>query len=409
VILLTVGAVTLVAALVVGFGAYRELIGFPSSPVAYANSDAITLKQFSDTLTDEMRSLQSQISQSSNNPNQASAQIQELINAQEKLPETVLDKEIENSLVRQEAAKRGVTIPPSDVDNRINEVLSANRAIINAPTPTTTSTVTPTSTPTETPEGFDPTPTATRTETVGPGTPTSTLDPSIPTLTRTPFPTRPTATPIVTPTMAPTMAPNEYQEAYKSLQPQLRNESQYRRGIELELLRKKLRESLGASLPTSGPEAHVQRLVTSTKDEATVALIQINQDYPFEELAAQAAERPIQGLQSGDLGWVAKGAQTKEFDDLVFSNDTTLNEWSQPFQAGSHWEIVRVLERKDGPYDDQNLERMKDRRFQEWLDDAKQSQDIRRDLSPEERKWAVDRASKGIFQTDDGTGRTPRR
>jgi parvulin-like peptidyl-prolyl isomerase len=205
------------------------------------------------------------------------------------------------------------------------------------------------------------------------------------------------------------MVANEYQDAYKSLQPQLRNETQYRRGIELELVRKKLRESLGADLPRSGPQAHVQRLVTSTKDEATVALIQINQDYPFEELAAQAAERPIQGLRSGDLASVAKGAESKEFDDLVFSNDTALNEWSQPFQAASHWEIVRVLGRTDGPYDDQNLEKMKDRRYQEWLDNAKQSQDIRRDLSPQERQWAVDRASKGIFQTDDGTGRTPRR
>jgi parvulin-like peptidyl-prolyl isomerase len=145
----------------------------------------------------------------------------------------------------------------------------------------------------------------------------------------------------------------------------------------------------------------VLRIAASTSDEAKVALLQLNQfDYPLEEIVAQTQDRPAEGTRSGDLGWVAQGAQTREFDQVVFSPNTPLNQWSDdPFKASNHFEVVNVLERRDdGEYDKANIEMMKDRAFKEWLDAQKQSDEVQRDLSPQERQWAVDRASKGIFE-----------
>jgi parvulin-like peptidyl-prolyl isomerase len=209
----------------------------------------------------------------------------------------------------------------------------------------------------------------------------------------------------VTPTTPPTLAPDEYQKAYDEVKPLIKSESDYRSNIELQLLRQRLRDAIGASVPTSGPQARVQRIVTSTRDEARVALIQIEQGFPLEEVAGQANERPAEGTLSGDLGWVAKGAQAREFDDVVFSDETPLNQWTEPFSAGNHWETVYVLERGTGTYDQSNIEKMKDRAFREWLDAAKQSSEVQRELSPQERQWAVDRASKGIFETTTDTTR----
>jgi hypothetical protein len=326
--------------------------------------------------------------------------IQSLISAQETLPEDVLEKQIESTLIRQEAARRGVIIPPNEVDRKINENLSIQRAILAQPTSTPTETPTPRPTRTPFPEGFEPSPTATPTPTWDPTMPTATRDPLTPTATREPFPTRPSATPVLSPTPAPTLDAQEFDKAWGELRPLLRSESLYRQGIELDLIRPKLRDAVGASVPTSGPQAHVLRLSTSTKDEAKVALIQLlDFNYEFEELVAQTSERPAGGRVSGDLGWVAKGAEAREFDDVVFGSNLPLGEWTpEPFQAGNHWEIVRVLERREGPYDEKNLNQMRDRAFEEWLEGAKQSDEIRRDLGAQERQWAVDRASKGIFE-----------
>jgi parvulin-like peptidyl-prolyl isomerase len=384
----------------VTFGTYREVYGFPSEPVAYVRDQRITLRTFTTALGSEMRNLQSQISGAQNNPAQAQNQIQRLMDAQEKLPEEVLERQIESSLIRSEAERRGITIPPSDVDAEINKNLSVQRDVLNQPTATQTSTATPRPSLTPTPEGFEPSPTSTPTPTLDPAEPTATLDPLTPTLTRTPFPTRPTITPVVSPTVPPTLSKDEFDKAYHdNLLPILKSESDYRSTIELQLERQRLRDAIGADVPTSGPRARVQRIVTSTRDEARVALIQVEQGFPIEEIAGQANERPAEGTLSGDLGWVARGAETREFDQVVFSDDTPLNQWTEPFASGNHWETVQVLERGTGPYDDRNLDKMKDRAFKEWLDSAKQGPDIQRDLSPQERQWAVDRASKGIFET----------
>ena len=392
------------ALLVVGFGAFRELVAFPREPVALVANEPVTLRTFTDALSDEMRSLQGQIAagaRDETNPNAVSGQVNRLIESQEKLPEEVLEKQIEVAILRQEGRNRGIIVSSADIDGKINEFLSIQRELLNLPTPTQTLTATPRPTSTPTPEGFDPSPTPTPTATPDPLTPTATLDPAIPTLTRTPFPTRPTATPIVTATIPPTFPPSDFNKAYETLRSGLRSEDRYRSGIELDLIRERLRQSMGANIPTEGQQARVRRISTSTKDEATIARLQLTQfDYPFEEVLAQASERPAQGRTSGDLGWVAFGAETKEFDEIVFNPETPLNEWTEPFAAANHFEIVQILDRNPrGPYDRANQERMRDRIFREWLEERKLRQDIERDLSAQERQWAVDRASKGIIET----------
>ena len=156
-----VGGIGLAILLVVGFGGFRELVAYPREPVAFVGGQPITLRTFTDALADEMRTLQNQValgSRDQSNPNQVSSQVQRLIESQEKLPEEVLEKQIEVSALRQEASKRGVTISGTEIDNKINEFLSIQRELLNMPTPTPTETATPRPTSTPTPEGFEPSP-----------------------------------------------------------------------------------------------------------------------------------------------------------------------------------------------------------------------------------------------------------
>jgi parvulin-like peptidyl-prolyl isomerase len=402
-LLLGVAAVGAIAVVVIAFGMYRELVGFPGEPVAYVMGQRVSLRTFTDDLSDEMRALQQQVAAGANqtNPQAASSQVQRLIESQERLPEEVLEKDIERALISQEARSRGIMISSTDVDNKINEFLSIQRELLNQPTPTITSTATPRPSVTETPEGFVPVPSITTTPTLNPLTPSPTLDPAVPTATRTPFPTRPTATPNHTPTIPPTMPPDDFSKAYDQLKRSLKSEGRYRQSVEQQLERDKLRESFAATAPRSGPAANVLRLSTSTRDEGLVARIQLLQfDYPFEEVVAQASDRPSNLGKSGDLGWVAMGSQGREFDQVVFSSETPLNQWTEPFAVGNHYEMVMVRDRQtDRPYDEDSRKQVGDRAFEDWLADRKASAEIQRDLSAQERQWAVDRASKGIIET----------
>lgn len=427
-----IGAASSIVILVIAFGIYREFFGFPGEVVARVYAETVTLRTFTDTLSDEMRRLQTQTGsglRNQQNPGAASSEIQRLIGAQETLPEDVLESEIEKALIRNEAKVRGVAISNDEIDKKINEFLSVQRDVLNQATATPTPTSTPRPTATPTPEDFVPTPTntltpsATPTPTVDPAfsptptgsptatptpsatpSPTATVDPDAsPTPTNTP---RPTRTPAFTPTIPPTLQPKEFDKAYGDLKSVLKSESSYRRGVEDQLEREKLRDAIGGVARRSGPRARIQRLVTSTIDEAKVALISINGGFStFEELVEQTSDRNIEGRESGNLGWVAQGAEMRGFDDVVFSPDTPLGQWTEPFAVGHHFEIVHILEREpDSPYDQKNVDKIKERLFADWLDKAKASPEIVRDLGPQERAWAVDRASKGIFVTE-----TPRR
>ncbi|HEY3118420.1 MAG TPA: SurA N-terminal domain-containing protein [Chloroflexota bacterium] len=412
------GGILLAALSIVGVGLFHELVQFPGEPVAIVYGQPVTLRTLRDSLSEEMRRLQTQSGSSlkqANSPDAASAGVQQLLNAQETLPEDVLENEIQKALIRYEADRRGITVPPDQIDTKINETLSRQRDILNQPTATPTPTQTPRPTPTETPEDFVASPTPTRTETPTPtevGAPTAeptssstptltpTVDPNAsPTPTNTP---RPTHTPNFTATIAPTLQPTEFAQAYRDLVGAIRDQATYRHGIEDQILAEKVRAAIGANEPTHGPRAHVLRLAGSTVDEVKVALISINGGFStFEDLVEQVMDRPAENTESGDLGWVAKGSQMHEFDDVVFSSDTPMDTWVEPFAVGHHFETVNILEQQDdGPYDQKNLDQMKDRLYADWLTSAKTSPEVIRQLAPPERQWALDRASKGVFTTE---------
>jgi len=60
-LLAAVAGIAAVALLIVGFGTYRELVGFPGEAVAYVSGQKVSLRLFTDDLTDEMRNLQNQV------------------------------------------------------------------------------------------------------------------------------------------------------------------------------------------------------------------------------------------------------------------------------------------------------------------------------------------------------------
>src|SRR5439155_10091953 len=128
----------ILALLAIVIGIYREFFGFPGEQIARVYAESVNLRAYTDDLTQEMQRLQSQTGSglNQNNPGAASSDIQRLISAQETLPEDVLESVIEKAVVRNEAKQRGVVVGSNDIDNKVNELLSSQRDILNQPTST---------------------------------------------------------------------------------------------------------------------------------------------------------------------------------------------------------------------------------------------------------------------------------
>jgi parvulin-like peptidyl-prolyl isomerase len=299
-------------------------------------------------------------------------QIQSQLDNSEDLGRQVLNQLIEEQIIRQEAARRGISVSAEEVEIRLRESFgffpdgTQTPTITASPFPTDEPIVTLTPNPTLlalwTPTATF-TPTATLTVTLTPTaaptiTPTATVGPSA-----TPSPT---STPRATATAYATEA---YRQQVVSYTADIRNftglnEADFRHFIESELYREKVMEVVITDVVTSKTEYHVRHILVEDAALATsiAAKAQAGEDFAF--LAAQYS---IDGssVQGGDLGWDTPDAWVTEFANAVIS--ATVNIVSDPVQSQFGWHIIEVLETRERPRSDFDLETERETAFTAWL------------------------------------------
>jgi len=215
---LLIGAiiVTVIVLGLVGFGILQSTVLQPNQPIAIVGDEKITTRQFQEyakyqrrNLVQQYISIQQNMQLFDSDPqtqayfqqslSQISAQLDPAI-----LGQGVVDALIDESLIRQEAERRGISVPAEEIDQLIESELGYfpnGEPATATPIPTTK----PTSTLSPTQLALVP-PTEIPTE-----TPTSTLDliaTAIPTSTATLEPTATSTGPVESPT--PTFTPTPY-------------------------------------------------------------------------------------------------------------------------------------------------------------------------------------------------------
>jgi peptidyl-prolyl cis-trans isomerase SurA len=128
-------------------------------------------------------------------------------------------------------------------------------------------------------------------------------------------------------------------------------------------------------VPPNAPEEEVQSASRKIEELRT----QLEAGADFEELAKQYSQDVRSRDLGGDLGWIQKGAGPygSAFDDAVFSLE--INEISEPVRTAEGFHIVQVLDRQSTAFDDVK-ERVKsdyvgaeqERLFEEWLKGARE-------------------------------------
>jgi parvulin-like peptidyl-prolyl isomerase len=343
VLYLSLAGVALVVALILGFGYYQENIGKLDAPIATVNGQTISVRNYQTQLRYNATNLNAQLQQATLNLQQIGSdptlaflqssyqqQQQQIAMELVGLPRSLLETMIEDELVRQEAARRNITVSADEIDQEIEQNIGYYRPTPSptaGPSPTPTNTGTPTLTPTVTPT-YTPLP-----------TPTDTLTPTTPTATPT---IGPTDTPYPTPTL---MSYQDYLLQKKNVldtiakQTQV-SESDIRKMVETSVLRSKLQKVFAAQVATSAEQIHARHILVDTYEDALKVEDRLSKGEDFAKLAQELSQDTGTKDKGGDLGWLPRGMLVREFEDAAFA--LQVNQISQPITTTYGVHIIQV-------------------------------------------------------------------
>ncbi len=348
------------AALILGvlaFGLYQTYVVEPASPVATVNGVTIrtdTYQRWVQYRRYEMGQslawIDAQLAQlNSEDANEQSLytllvqQRNQLQNQAMSLGLTALEDLIDNELIRQEAARRGITVSGDEVQREIEQEFGYN---IEQPTPA----------PTVAAAGEA----VTETETV-------------------------TTTPAPTATLAPTATPmtqEEFNERYTAAMQNLQEgagftEADYRALVEIRLLGEKLQEVMAAEVPTTAEQVHARHILVSTEEEAKAALERIRNGEDFAAVAQEVSTDSSNKDQGGDLGWFPRGYMVSEFETAAFALQP--GQISDVVQTSFGYHIIKVEERQaDRALEESMLSQKRSSALTDWLSAQRESEGVQR-------------------------------
>lgn len=296
----------------------------------------------------------------------------------------VLDGMIDDILIQEEAAKRGITVSQAEIDEAIMEAFgfypegtptpTITPTVVNTPTmsltqlaiiqPTDTATPLPTST--STPKGWVPTNTATATLTA-----TATSEPVPIDATPTKVPTA-TAIPTITPT--PTAYTTEvYGNELTNYLDQLDQYGISRKDIEetfkAQLYQEKMLEAITADLKPVENQVWARHILVATEDEAKIVLTALENGEDWNTLAATYSTDTGSKDNGGDLGWFSYGQMIPEFSDAAFSLE--IGEISAPVKTSVGYHIIQCVGKGENNLDAGDFADLKQTTFTTWLDDLR--------------------------------------
>ncbi len=399
---LLIGSVAVIALVIglIGYGILDQTILQDRRPVAIVNGEKILGADFKAqtryaryTMVANAMQIYQFAQMFASDPASASSFVGQLQQIQVLLIPTnigdqVLNKMIDDILIRQEAERLGITV----TEEEIQRAFEAAFQYFPQGTPTRTPTSPPIPTSTLSPLQLTlmpPTATATLTPTL---TETATLSvtqsltltatpESTPTQTPSPTATQvPTETPIPTPTV--TSTPYTY-EAYQELLQQTLNQfkeeyditlDDLRYVIETQLYREKVMEVILADVPRTQEKVWALHILVEDEKLANDIYSRLMQGEDWYLMASTYSTDTSNKDEGGNLGWFGRGQMVPEFEEVAFSLE--IGETSKPVKSQFGWHIIRVLGHEDRPISETEYAQLRMTKFQEWLDAQRETAEI---------------------------------
>ncbi len=351
-----VGVVLALVVALAAAGLYQSLVAAPASPVATVNGVPIRTDTYQRWVQFRRYDLRTSLARIRNqlaqlDPNDADQQTlyallsqrqQELQSQAMNLTMTTLDELIDAELIRQEAARRGLTVTPEEVSMEIEHLFG-----YNLPQPTAEPTpITATAPITETP----------------------------------------------TPTTQP-MTEQQFKQYYGEYIAELRKntgfrEADFRALVEASLLRDRLQQAMAAEVPKAAEQVHARHILVDKEEDARAALERIRKGEDFAAVAREVSTDTSTRENGGDLGWFPRGQMVEEFETAAFALQP--GQVSDVVQTAFGFHIIKVEERDPNrPLDEYLLLERQSRVLDEWLWTQRQSEAVK-------RYWSLDKVPKDL-------------
>ncbi|NDJ62043.1 MAG: hypothetical protein GYB67_13010 [Chloroflexi bacterium] len=269
----------------------------------------------------------------------------------DQLGNRVLNEMVEDQLIRDEVAARGIVITDDDVQRQINAFFGYDpEALLTEPTATPTPTVTPT-------PFVSPTPSPMPTETPLPAlTPTPSVTPL------------PSATPSPTPNateQAETFATNR-DAFYAAIRSRAGvSDEDINRYFESEAYREALRDAVTAEMTRTAPFVNARHILIETTETADDVLAALEAGEPFASLARSVSTDTQSAEIGGELGWGSPDGFVDEFAEAVRTAE--IGDIVGPIQTEFGQHVIQVRAREDREMTDTEFEAAQEREFEEFV------------------------------------------
>ena len=299
-------------------------------------------------------------------------QIETQLQSDQYLGETTVNQLVDETLIRQEAQKRGITVSDAEVEERLQNLFDFYPNGTPSPTITPTEFSTPTLSATQK-ALFQPTSTPTKPSVTATPSPTNTPAPSA----------TATVTQLATPTFLPqqpTGTPTPYtlegfKTQYADTLDNFKNvnvsEKTFRSVYENLLYREKLTAEIAKDTPNTEEQVWARHILIKDAGLATSVYEKLKGGMNFAEAASQYSEDTGSAANGGDLGWFGKGQMVAEFEQAAFSQP--IGEIGKPVQSQFGYHIIQVLDRQQLPVSASRYEQLKQEAFDNWLNTTREA------------------------------------
>lgn len=307
--------------------------------------------------------------------------------------ENVLNQMVDEVLIQEEAASRGITVSDEEIEQRMREQFNYFPEGTKVPTITPTqvatptwspaqfdlidptATFTPSPEPTATPDGWEPTPTELPAGETPVVLPTETI------------PAGPTDVPTSTPEPTPytqRLYNKDIKEYYKYLNTNQISKNEIETILRNGILRDKLMAEITKDLTPTEEQVWVRHILVAGVDTAEEIIGKLKDGESWNELAAEYSTDEANKDNGGDLGWIGR---LDSYDPAFLDGAFALNEdgeISPPVQGTNGWHVIQLVTKAVNNVDSYKFEQIKQDFFTNWLKDLRES---REDIEIQEN-WA---------------------
>ena len=328
-----VGAVAVVS--LVAYGFIQVRVVQPAQPVAIVGEDEILTSEFQGrvrlaqwNLTNQYTNVQQIMRILRDDPETLSIYQSQLTNIGQQLANplfvgsSILDLLIEEQLIQQEAARRGMEVSEAEVDNFIEESL-----------------------------GF--------------------------------FGEQETATPAaaIDGTPSPTVTPYTRELFENNLEAYLTNagafgvdEGTLRAEARARMFRELLRADFEDQVDGTQEQVWARHILVEEEQEAKDLLERIRAGEEWGDLASEYSLDESNKEQGGDLGWFGRGRMVDAFEEAVFGAE--IGEIVGPVETPFGWHLIDILGHEDRELDESSFSLAVSQALDEWIAGARETADV---------------------------------